>query len=332
MGSRILTLQRQARELGRLRTGWSIPNPDPGKRPRPVKSKTWVVTSHAEHYVAAAAAAWGGKAERWQPQGAGAPQFRVITEADSIDALLPQGDPLSQHNEMWNKGGCMRRCDGQTEQISRRPCLCLAQFGEEWHQQRKGDVCAATSRLNVVLPDMPDVGVWRAETHSFYAANEWSGTVDMVLSGTGGKGMMPVSLRIEPRSRVAAGQTKHFPVVVVEIRGITPRQALTGPLSTALALDPSGGAPLAIEAGRPDYVAEAQGSLTSDDVGDVYRRAHAAGHLNDGLIADLKGISDRLKAEETAASPDEDGAYEAELVEDAPEWPAVAQPGAGARQ
>ncbi|WP_367140406.1 MULTISPECIES: recombination directionality factor [Streptomyces] len=338
MGSRILTLQRQARELGRLRTGWSVPNADPKKRPRPVKSKTWVISSHAEHYVEAAAAAWGGKVERWQPQGSGAPQFRVITEAERIDALLPQGDPLSQHNEMWNKGGCMRRCDGQTEQISGRPCLCLAQFGEEWHQQPKGNVCAATSRLSVVLPDMPDVGVWRAETHSFYAANEWSGTIDLVLSGTGGKGMVPVSLRIEPRSRVAAGQTKHFPVVVVEIRGITPRQALTGPLSTALALDPAGGAPLAIEAGRPDYIAEAQGALTSDDVGDVYRRAFAAGHLNDGLIAELKGISDRLKSEETtagektvAAGPDEDGAYEAELVEDVAEWPAVAQPGSGAR-
>ncbi|MFI2349749.1 hypothetical protein ACH492_22380 [Streptomyces sp. NPDC019443] len=327
MGSRILTLQRQARELGRLRTGWSVPSDDPKKRPRPVKSKTWVVSSHAEHYVEAAAAAWGGDVERWQPQGAGVPQFRVITKAEQIDALLPPGDPLSQCNEMWNKGGCMRRCDGQTEQLSRKPCLCMAEYGEDWHllrqdQYKKDKVCAATSRLSVVLPDMPDVGVWRAETHSFYAANEMAGTVDMVLSGTGGQGLVPVTLRIEPRSRVAGGKTKHFPVVVVEVRGITPRQALTGPISTALALDPSGTRePLALEAAKPDYLAEAEGALTPDDVGDVYRRAHAAGHLNDQLIADLKEISDRLKAE---AEP-----VDAELEPEGG-WPAVAVPGGAA--
>lgn len=322
MGSRIITHQRQARELGRLRTGWSVPNPDPNKRPRPVKSKTWVVTSHAEHYVQAAADAWGGDVETWQPQGNGAPQYRVITKAEQIDALLPPGDPLNQYNEMWTKGGCQRRCDGETEQIKRRPCLCLAEFGEDWHllrqdQYRKDKVCAATSRLNVVLPDMPDVGVWRAETHSFYAANEWGGTVDMVLSGTGGKGLVPVTLRIEPRTRVAGGQTKHFPVVVVEVRGITPRQALTGPLPTALALDPVGSrAVAAIEAPRPDYLAEAEGSLTSDDVRDVWRRARAAGHVDpkgrDDLSKQLMAIAERMDAE---ANDTDDEPVEGELVD-----------------
>jgi hypothetical protein len=304
-----------------------------------VKSKTWVLSSHAEHYAEAAAKAWGGKVERWQPQGNGAAQFRVITERSSIDALLPSGDPLSQNNEMWNKGGCMRRCNGETELISRRPCLCMAEHGEDWHllrqdTYRKDKVCAATSRLNVILPDMPDLGVWRAETHSFYAANEWSGTVDMALMGTGGQGMVPVSLRIEPRTRVAGGQTKHFPVVVVEIRGITPRQALSGPLSTALALDPSGTrAVAAIEAGpsAPDreavYLAEAEGGLTSDDVRDVWRRAKEAGHVDpkggDPLskklmaIAALKdGEAEAERAPVSGPEPDEDGAVDAEVVEE----------------
>jgi hypothetical protein len=341
VGSRIRTAQKQARELGRLRTGYSVPNQDPNKRPRPVKSKTWVLSSHSEHYVTAAAEAWGGKVERWQPQGNGAPQFRVITEAEQLDAILPPGDPLSQANEMWNKGGCVRRCDGETEQISRHPCLCLAEHGPEWHLLRqdlytKDKVCAATSRLNVILPDMPDVGVWRVETHSWYAANELAGTVDMVLSGTGGKGLVPVTLRIEPRTRVAGGQTKHFPVVVVEIRGVTTRQALTGPLPTAVALDPTGSsqAVAAIEAPRPDYLADAEAALTVDDVQDVYRAAHAAGHLTDDLIAALKQRADDLKAEADRRDrgPDEDGAYEVEVVEEAPAaaWPETARPGSRA--
>lgn len=321
MGSRILTLQRQARELGRLRTGWSVPSDKPNGRPRPVKSKTWVMTSHAEHYVKAAADLWGGTVETWQPQGKGAAQYRVVTEAESIDALLPPGDPLSQYNELWSGGGCQRRCDGQTEQISRQPCVCAARFGEEWHLQPKGSVCAATSRLNVILPDMPDMGVWRAETHSFYAANEWGGTLDMVLSGTNGQGLVPVSLRIEPRQRVAAGLTKNFPVVVVEIRGVTPRQALTGPLSTAMALDPTGERPKALEAAKPDYIAEAESALTAEDVRDVWRTALESGDVkregDDDLSKRLMAIAARITAENAAdALPDQDGAYEAEIVDD----------------
>lgn len=348
MGSRIRTAQKQARELGRLRTGYSIPSDDPKKRPRPVKSKTWVLSSHSEHYVTAAAEAWGGNVERWQPQGNGAPQFRVITEAEQLEAILPPGDPLSQANEMWNKGGCARRCDGETEQISRHPCLCLAEHGPEWHQLRqdirtKDKVCAATSRLNVILPDMPDVGVWRVETHSWYAANELAGTVDMVLSGTGGKGLVPVTLRIEPRTRVAGGQTKHFPVVVVEIRGVTTRQALTGPLPTAVALDPSGSsqAVAAIEGpnGR-DWIAEATGVLTSDDVRDLWMEAQTAGAVHpkgtDPLSKELMAIAaakdeenSRVKQGKADPVPDDEGVYEAEVVTEEtsrPAWPAVAQP------
>ena len=345
MGSRIRTAQKQARELGRLRTGYSIPNQDPKKRPRPVKSKTWVISSHAEHYVTAAADAWGGKVERWQPQGNGAPQFRVITEAEQIEAILPPGDPLSQANEMWNKGGCVRRCDGETEQISRHPCLCLAEYGPEWHLLRqelstKDKVCAATSRLNVVLPDMPDVGVWRVETHSWYAANELAGTVDMVLSGTGGKGLVPVTLRIEPRTRVAGGQTKHFPVVVVEIRGVTTRQALTGPLPTAVALDPTGNqARAAIEAPKQgrDWLADARGALTSDDVRDLWMEAQHAHAVrpdgSDDLSKNLMAIAAEKDAENARPAgaeegPDDEGVYPAEVVEeqDRPAWPAVARP------
>ncbi|MBA2951638.1 recombination directionality factor [Streptomyces himalayensis] len=308
MGSRLRNIQARAAEHGRLRTGYTQGN-------RPVRSATWVVTSHSEEHVRTAAELWGGAPEQWQALNSTITQWRVITKASSIEALITPGDPLNQYNELWTKGGCQRRCDGETELLSRQPCLCARQFGEDWHQQKKGVVCSTTSRLNVMLPDLSGMGMWRAETHSFYAASEWGGMVDMVLAGTRGDGFVPVNLRIEPRQVVRDGQTKKFPVVVVELRGVTPRQALAGPMTAAVALDPgaTSQAVAAIEAPRPDYLAEAEAALTPDDVGDVYRRANAAGHLNDELIAGLTAIADRLKAE--AAGPDEDGAYEAELVE-----------------
>ena len=317
MGGRIITMQREARELGRLRTGWTNTS---GGKTRPEKSKTWVMTSPAKHYVDAAAAQWGGTVERWQPQGSGSAQWRVITEAESIDALLPPGDPLSQYHEMWSKGGAQRRCNGEKELLSGQPCMCLRQFGEEWYLQPKGRVCAATTRLRVLLPDMPDLGVWRAETHSFYAANEWSGAVDMVLSGTGGKGLVPVALRIEPRSRVANGTTKHFPVVVVEIRGITPRMALTGPISMEVALNP--GAPrLAIEAPAPDYEAQARMCRTPDEVLALWQQIRTSDgpRATDALRDALKGIAEDIGRGIESAAPEpedtEDEALDAEFVD-----------------
>ncbi|MFI0233095.1 hypothetical protein [Streptomyces sp. NPDC017086] len=326
MGSRLRNIQARAAEHGRLRTGYTQGN-------RPMRSSTWVVTSHSEEHVRTAAKLWGGEPEQWSPLNSTIPQWRVITKASSIEALITPGDPLNQYNEMWSKGGCQRRCDGETELLSRQPCLCARQFGEDWHLQPKGRVCSTTSRLNVMLPDLSGMGMWRAETHSFYAAQEWGGMVDMVLAGTRGDGFVPVTLRIEPRQRVANGETKKFPVVVVELRGVTPRQALAGPMNAATALDPgsAGRARAAIEAGRPDYLADAESALTVDDVQDVYRAAHTAGHLTDDLVAALKKRADevRAEAEKRDAGPDEDGAYEAEVVENPsgqPRWPAVAQP------
>lgn len=335
MGARLRNIQARAAEHGRLRTGYTQGN-------RPMRSSTWVVTSHSEEHVRTAAKLWGGEPEQWSPLNSTIGQWRVITKAPAIEALITPGDPLNQYNEMWSKGGCQRRCDGETEMLSRQPCLCARQFGEEWHLQPKGRVCSTTSRLNVMLPDLSGMGMWRAETHSFYAAQEWGGMVDMILAGTNGQGFIPVTLRIEPRQRVANGETKKFPVVVVELRGVTPRQALAGPMTATTALDPSGQARAAIEApkGR-DWIAEAQGALTSDDVRDLWREARGEGVVHpqgsDPLSKELMAIAAEKDAEAKEATgkrepePDEDGAYEAEVVEETPgqpSWPAVAQPAA----
>ncbi|GKQ39521.1 hypothetical protein [Streptomyces sp. A012304] len=333
MGARLRNIQARAAEHGRLRTGYTQGN-------RPMRSATWVVTSHSEEHVRRAAELWGGEPEQWAPLNSTISQWRVITKASSIEALITPGDPLNQYNEMWSKGGCQRRCDGETELLTRQPCICLARFGEDWHQQRKGTVCSTTSRLNVMLPDLSGMGMWRAETHSFYAAQEWGGMVDMVLAGTDGKGFIPVNLRIEPRQRVANGETKKFPVVVVELRNITPRQALAGPMTAATALAPARQARAAIEAPKgPDWIADARGCLTSDDVRDLWMDARQAGAVHpkgtDPLSKQLMEIAAEKDAENARPAgepePDEDGAYEAEFVDDGERepagWPAVARPG-----
>lgn len=219
---KILTIDRQVRELGRLRTGYTD-----GRRP--VKSKTWIFTSPSEQFVAAAAELWGGTPERWKPLGSGGEQFRVITEASAIDCLLPEGDNvLSSAYEMWSRGGAQRRCDGVQDKLSGRDCLCAQEFGDEFYLSApKEQVCKATTRLKVILPGMPDIGTYRVETHSYYATSEIGGTYDL-LRGAQPTGVLPVRVSIEQRSRVAQGQTKHFPVVTMGLIGATSGEVLQG--------------------------------------------------------------------------------------------------------
>ncbi|MER6914029.1 hypothetical protein ABT354_20340 [Streptomyces sp. NPDC000594] len=297
MTGRLLNLQRQAAELGRLRTG--LTQPGSNGRNRPVRSANWIVSSHDRTRVEAAATLWGGTVERWTPQGNGEAQWRVITESNSIEALLPPGDPLSQYNEMWTGGGCARRCDGITEKLKKRPCVCLDEHGENWYLLGPQQVCRATSRIKVILPDLPGIGLWRADTHSFYAANEWPGVIDMVAAGTGGQGVIPVSMRIEQRQRLAEGKTKKFPVVVVDIRA-TVRQALTGTIPGSV-LSPVPPAALALERAPRDYAAEARSAKTADEAVGIYRQAEAAGDMTDQLKAQLIAIGQRKRAAEAAA-------------------------------
>lgn len=366
MGSRIMTMKRQAAELGRIRTGYSRPNPKPDGKPIPVKSKTFVLTSHSREYVERAAELYGGRVEQWTPQNQDVTQWRVITEASELRAILPAGDPLSQSYEFWTGGGCKRRCDGVTEQITRQPCVCLAQFGEGWHERSPRQVCRPTSRINVMLPDLPDLGVWRLESHSYYAADAMAGGLDTVLQATEGKSLMPVRMWIEQRKVVRDGETKLFPVVMVVPSLPKLRHALTGPISTAAALDPSTLDRPAIEAAPaaaevPDYRAEARDCRTAEDVREVWKRANRAGHVardgSDELSRDLMQIADAISRGvdpstgeigdqgDDEPGPDDDGVYDVEVVgDDEPagdeppvadpasvSWPAAAQPGSGAR-
>ena len=209
-----------------------------------------------------------------------------------------------------------------------------------------------------MLPDMPDLGVWRLETHSHYAADVMAGGVDTVLQATEGKSMMPVRLWIEQREVMRPTGPKHFPVVMLVPTIPALRHALSGPLSTAAALNPAVLVDRpALEAGPtelPDYLAEARECTTAAAVIQVWHRARAAGHGSDELLADLKQIAEDVEAgvdprtgvvdddqgDDAEAGPDADGVYDVEVVEGNQEpptaypaaaWPEAAQPGGGAR-
>lgn len=295
--SRILNRQRQLAEQGRLRLGYTVPatRRDGTPTTRPVRSETWVVTSHSREHVEHAANLWGGEAQEWEPMGNGAKQWRVITQTSAIPAILPPGDPLTQAYEQWGRGGCVRRCDGVTEELSGSPCICLAQHGEGWYELSTREVCGSKSRLKVLLPDMPGLGSWRMETGSFYATDEIAGMVDTIRGAAGDSVLIPVTLRIEPRTRVAGGETKQFVVPVLELRGVTAGALLSGQAVETGALR-SGN----LESARPAAL------QASDPYGPFFDRLPAASSLDE--LSALWGEMVEAKLVGVHAAPSQRGA------------------------
>jgi hypothetical protein len=213
----IATLQVRYRELGRLRMGQRVPTRNGGRRPE--KLDTWRFTSTDWRLIQRAAELYGGKPERWEDAPSGTRQFQVVTDTDAVPVILPPDVACSQAMEAWTAAGCVRRCDGQVEYVSGAECLC---------QEETDDApCRPTTRLSVLLPDMPGLGVWRLETHGWFAARE---LVPMVrLASTLGRGQT-YRLRIDPRaqtSRTDDGKpvTYHFGVPVLDT-DLTPGQLL----------------------------------------------------------------------------------------------------------
>lgn len=219
----ILNLQRRYRELGRIRMGKKTGN-------RPSRLDTWRLTTSNRHLLDVAAGLWGGHVTEWRD----APTegtFELVTDTDRLPIVIPPGrDPVTQWMEQWTAGGCTHRCDTQRNVITDEPCSC----------DLDNPLCKPTTRLVVMLPDLPDVGVWRLETHGWNAANELPGTLDLLGQAAQHGQFLDALLRIEQRRAVRDGQTSRFAVPVIDL-DVTVRQLTSGqpvpqvPASTAAA-------------------------------------------------------------------------------------------------
>lgn len=214
----ILDLQQRLVEAGRIRTGASTPGQSGRKVPK--KLETFRLTSRERGRIEAAAKLFGGTVQQWEGQ------WEVYTETNEIPCLIPPGAQFSQWYELWSGGGCTRRCDGQREYLSDGPCLCPGEYDEKRELASKGKACKPTTRLNVILPDVPGIGVWRLESHGYYAAVELSTMVRLIEQASQDGILKPAVIRLEARSRLVDGRTNHYFVPVIDIP-MTPRE-LTG--------------------------------------------------------------------------------------------------------
>jgi hypothetical protein len=239
----ILNLQRRLREAGRIRIGQQVATNN-GKR-RPAKLDRFRLTSSDRAPLDAAAALYGGQVERWADAPVGE-QWELITTTNVMPVVVPPEQmAFSQWNELWSGGGCVRRCDGVTEQLTDQSCVCVAEDDMQ---------CKPTTRLSLILSDLPGLGVWRLETHGYYAATELAGTVEICAAAASRGQLLPAVLRLEQRQvkRIDKGKpvTRNFAVPILDIPlrpmnlagalGGNPAAALEQPAPTAIGDGPDG--------------------------------------------------------------------------------------------
>ena len=207
--TQLIGIQRRFMRLGKIRLG------DKGPKGEPRKLAKFRLTSASLVLLEAAAAEYGGEVRDW----AGSPDegvFELYTDTDTLDIILPpvfsdrDGSPTlpySQAYEMWTAGGCVRRCDGETEILSNKPCLCDPEERE----------CKIVTRLNVLLSKLPGLGVWLMESHGYNAAAMIPGTLDLLMLAAARQQFIPAVLRLEQRTSKKGGQTRKFVVPVIDL-------------------------------------------------------------------------------------------------------------------
>lgn len=311
----IIDLQMRMRQLGEIRIGHVIAtgktrrDGKPGTRP--AKLNHFRFTSPSREILASVAELYGGEVKPWTPANGGPSEFEVYSTTNRLPVLIPPRDAVSQWYELYAGSKCQRRCDGVTEHKRDRPCLCDPDERE----------CKITTRVNVMLRDVPALGQWLLVSKGYHAAVTLPPAAEL-LAQAGGyvAGWLGMEEKLVQRDEGPA----RFMVPTLDVE-ITPSALMAGKVTGAPAAVASGPERVAITGGRPDYAALAAVATTTEAVGFLWKQAVAAGHMDDALAAALTARATALGAPTKTAPqptpepaleqvPDEDGAVDAEIV------------------
>lgn len=295
----ILDLQKRMRQLGEIRIGHVVEaKTKSGKTTtRPEKLSKFRFTSPSADILTAVAKAYGGDVQPWTPANGGLDEFEVYTTTDRIPVVIP---PLAvtQWYELYAGSKCVRRCDGQAEQKSDSACLCDP-------EQRD---CSITTRLNVMMRDVPPIGYWLLTSRGYYAAVELPPIADLLAQGGGN---VPGWLGLEERRAVVEkpsgeSETRRFMVPTLDI-DLSPAQILSGQAGTALQVEAQPDPRAAIESGggQPDWLAELKAVSTLVEWRALWNEAAVAPEWTPQLREQFVAAGERLK-ESSGAGVGED--------------------------
>jgi hypothetical protein len=294
----ILDLQRRMRQLGEIRIGHVVDtgrvSQKTGKKIlRPEKLSKFRFTSPSRQILGKVAELYGGSVQPWTPANGGPSEFEVYSTADRLPIVIPPQNAVSQWYELFKGSKCIRRCDGVTEQKSDRPCFCDPVNRE----------CAITTRVNVMLRDLPALGQWLLVSKGYYAAVELPPAAEL-LAQVGG--YVPGWLGMEEKLVQREEGPARFMVPTLDVE-ITPTELMAGqvrgggavaagPERAAIASAPQSGAGPAAGPSK-DFLGLAQKASTAEEVLKLQAEAKAE-NAPAGFLAQLQQIADSKAAPE----------------------------------
>lgn len=333
----VLDIQRRGQQIGRLRMGEQVGTgtfkQDGTEKMRPVRRETWRLTTGSRHTADAAGCHYDSEVRPWNGQ------WEVDTKLSEIPVMVPPRDAvISQNYEMWTAGGAARRCNSQFDQISGGPCRCphaddpddaeeaarAALLRADMARKNPPQACHLITRVSFMIPDLPGLGVFRLDTSSYYAAVEIGDAAQLMQAARDQGVFLSAVLRIDQRQRVASGQTRKYPVPVLEVTSSF-RQIASGELAAggmAAQLPPAQGeqrraiaaprtAPDNAGSAREPVVAEAsmlddREPLTAQQIADLARSSHGRDDV-EFLIG--KAEEDRVDADMVNIDPEGPGHF-----------------------
>ncbi|MFC8515537.1 hypothetical protein [Streptomyces sp. NPDC057257] len=289
----IIDLQRRMRQLGEIRIGHVVSGTTREGRTytRPAKLDKFRFTSPSRDILTAVAELYGGEVKPWTPANGGPSEFEVYSQANRLPVLIPPRDSVSQWYELFQGSKCVRRCDGQTEHKSDRPCMCDPENRD----------CSITTRVNVMLRDVPALGQWLLVSKGYHAAVTLPPAAELLAQAGG---YVAGWLGMEEKTAIVKDKPARFMVPTLDVE-ITPAALMAGQITGAPAAVASGPERVAITSGRPDYAALAAAATTATEVRALYEQAVERGEMDKALADALTARAAALGATVKKAEPEQ---------------------------
>lgn len=236
----IKDLQQRLRQIGEIRIGHTVATGKTDKNGKPVKRPAKLLkfrfTSPSKVILEEVAKLYGGTVQPWTPANGGPSEWEVYSTADRLPILVPPRDAVSQWYELYAGSRCLRRCDGELEMKSDKACMC--------NPERRQ--CSITTRVNVMLSEVPALGQWLLVSKGYNAAVTLPGAAE-ILAQVGG--YVPGWLSMEEKSAMRDEGPTRFMVPVIDV-DVTPRELMAGQLGGSAKAEISAPARTAIEAAK----------------------------------------------------------------------------------
>lgn len=310
----IIDIQRRLTQLGVIRLGRKVAGTGHNGQAieRPEKLDRFRITSPDRALVDAVAAKYGGTVGPWQ--GPNGPEFEVITDARELPVLVPP-QRIDPNYEMWGPGFKNRLCDGQTERKRACPCLCLQGKNGHVHDFEEFEgvcgcgatrECKPTTRLSVMLREIPGLGVMKIESHGRNAAAELPMSSDALENAPVPLPAMLVLRKVDKKRLTNAGrpnekvESRSFYVPRLIFDWVTPEQAYGGQIEAMARTALAGAAERGLAgADRPaigsapeqpavDWAARIAAATTAVELNTLKGEMQAAGVRDEAIVAAWK--------------------------------------------